>query len=75
MPTTLRASLAAITPTARANLAGQQQGVNLASLLAQLDTHAGEMQILLKQIIALHPTGGGDASNLTTLQSLLTSLA
>jgi hypothetical protein len=72
--TTIRQNLAAVTLTANAKAVGEAAGVNLASLQTQLDSHLVEAAILLKQIIALHPSGGGDAANLTALQNLLVSL-
>ncbi|WOJ89852.1 hypothetical protein RZS28_00615 [Methylocapsa polymorpha] len=72
--TTVRQNLAAVTLTANAKSAGQAAGVNLASLQAQLDEHLVEAAVLLKQIIALHPSSGGDATNYTALQNLLAAI-
>jgi hypothetical protein len=61
--TTLRQQNAAITLTTTAKAAGQAAGVTLAGLQTQLDEHLAEAGILLKQIIAIHPSSGGDATN------------
>jgi hypothetical protein len=72
--TTLTQDVAAIvlTPTAIAN--GQAGGAQLPALMAQLQIHIGEKQRLLKEIIRLHPSGGGDAANLAALNAILAKL-
>jgi hypothetical protein len=72
--TTLRQQNAAITLTTTAKAAGQSAGVNLAGLQTQLDEHLAEAAILLKQIIAIHPSSGGDATNYSALQSILATI-
>lgn len=66
----------AITLTSNAKALGQAAGTNLASLMVQAQQHASELEVLLKQIIAIHPTtGGADATNLTALNAILAELA
>ena len=72
---TAHTDLAAITPTANAKGVAQAAGVNLPQLMALADTHINELRILLKQIIALHPSSGGDAANYAALQAVLAELA
>jgi hypothetical protein len=72
--TTLRQQNTAITLTTTAKAAGQAAGVSLAVLQTQLDQHLAEAAILLKQIIAIHPSSGGDATNYAALQAILTTL-
>jgi hypothetical protein len=45
----------------------------LAGATAQL--RVTELQILLKQIVAHHPSGGGDAANYAALNAVLAELA
>jgi CO dehydrogenase/acetyl-CoA synthase gamma subunit (corrinoid Fe-S protein) len=52
---TFKTDLAACAPTATAKLALQARGTNITTLMQALQQHASEMQILLKQIIAMHP--------------------
>lgn len=70
---TIKAEVVAITPTANAQAVVQAKGANIAGLMLLLQQHAIEMQILIKQVIALHPTGG-DAANLTALNNILSEL-
>ena len=72
--TTLRQQNAAITLTSTAKAAGQAAGVTLAGLQTQLDEHLAEAATLLKQIIAIHPSSGGDATNYSALQSILATI-
>ncbi|MDX6558174.1 MAG: hypothetical protein QOF72_1223 [Blastocatellia bacterium] len=37
--------------------------------------HAVELQAILKQIVAVHPSGGGDASNYAALNTVIGELA
>jgi hypothetical protein len=71
---TTRSDIAAIVPTANARAVVMAKGFNLDSLLLQLQQQTVEMQITLKQVIALHPSGGGDAANVTALNAVLTAL-
>lgn len=65
----------AITPTANAKAVVAAKGQDMTGLMAQLQIKINETQVLAKQIIALHPTGGGDAANLTALNTILGELA
>jgi hypothetical protein len=66
--------VAAIVPTANAKSVVQAKGVQINDLMQLLQQHAIEMQAIVKQVISLHPTGGGDAANLTALQAVLAEL-
>lgn len=50
-------------------------GASLPQLMALVDQHITDLKILLKQIVALHPSTGGDASNYSALQAVLAKLA
>jgi hypothetical protein len=52
---TVKADITSLTPTPVAIAAFQAAGQNLNALLGTLKQQAGEMQILLKQLIKLHP--------------------
>lgn len=67
--------LKAIALTANANKVGSAKGANLAALVAQAQLQITELVILLKQIVALHPSGGGDATNYAALNTILAELA
>jgi hypothetical protein len=67
--------LKAITMTANAKNTVSAKGADLASLVNTAQQHIIELQAVLKQIIALHPTGGGDAANLSALNAVLAQLA
>jgi hypothetical protein len=71
---TIKAETVAIVPTANAAAVVQAKGANINGLMQLLQGHAVDMQTLVKQIIALHPSGGGDAANLTALSAILTEL-
>lgn len=72
---TAHSDLAAISLTANAQAKAQAAGVNLPALVAQAQAHIADLQILLKQIVAFHPTTGGDASNYSALLAVLAELA
>lgn len=65
----------AITPTANAKAVASAKGADINGLMAQIQRHAGELLVIVKQAIAVHPSGGGDAANLTALNALLTELS
>lgn len=65
----------AITPTANAKAVVAAKGQDITGLMLQLQIKIAETQVLVKQIIALHPTGGGDAANLSSLNTILGELA
>jgi hypothetical protein len=71
---TVLANTKSITPTAKAKSVVQTHGAQLGDLLTLFQQHASEVQILLKLIIALHPSTGGDAANYAALSSLLAEL-
>jgi hypothetical protein len=71
---TLKTDLAAITPTTTARQAFKNAGTDLDQMIAEANAHAADLQTLLKQIIAFHPTAGGDSANHTALVSLLAEL-
>ena len=55
--------------------AGHVCGVNLPGLAALAHQHIAELEIVLKQIIKIHPTSGGDAANLAALNAAMAELA
>jgi hypothetical protein len=71
---TVRAETAAIVPTANAKAVVSAKGADISGLMGLLQQHAVEMQILIKEIIKVHPSGGGDAANLTALNAILSEL-
>jgi hypothetical protein len=46
----------------------------LQSLVAMAQQHITELEIVLKQIIAIHPSTGGDAANYSALNAVLAEL-
>ena len=72
---TVKTEAAAIVPTANAKAVVQAKGANISDLMQLLQQSAIDMQALVKQIIALHPSGGGDAANLTALNAILNRVA
>jgi hypothetical protein len=71
---TLKADLSAITPTTTARQAFKNAGTDLDQMIAEANTHAADLQALLRQIIAFHPSSSGDSSNHAALVSLLGEL-
>ena len=55
--------LKAISLTSTAKNAASAKGVDLPALVAQAQLHITELQTVLKQIVALHPSGGGDVES------------
>jgi hypothetical protein len=51
------------------------KGADLTFLITNAKQHIIELQAKLRQIIAHHPTGGGDAANVTALNGVLAQLA
>lgn len=72
---TVKTDLNAITPTANAKSVVFGKAQDIASLTALVKQHTDELKVVLAQLIALHPSGGGDASNLSALQAVLAQLA
>jgi hypothetical protein len=52
---TFKTDLAACVPTAAAKASFMARGHNISQLIQNLQQHAAEMQILLKQVVGLHP--------------------
>ncbi|WP_316205436.1 hypothetical protein [Bradyrhizobium sp. SZCCHNS3004] len=50
------------------------KGANLDGLISLAQQHTIELQAVLKQIIAHHPSGGGDAANYAALSAVLAQL-
>jgi hypothetical protein len=71
---TVLAELNAITLTANAKAVGQSKACNMDSLMVQAKLTAAELQKIVKQVIAHHPVGGGDAANLAALNAVLAQL-
>lgn len=71
---TVRTELNAVTPTANAKsvLAGKAQDTT--TLMAMVKQHTDELRVILAQLISLHPSGGGDAANLSALNTILAEL-
>ena len=65
----------AVAPTANAKVVVAAKGADITALMAQAQIKAAELQVIVKQIIAVHPSGGGDAANMTALNNILTALA
>ena len=65
----------AVTPTANAKAVVSAKGADINALMAIAQIKAAELQVIVKQIIAVHPSGGGDAANLTALNNILVELA
>jgi hypothetical protein len=65
----------AIAPTANAKSVVAAKGADVNGLMLLVQQHCAELLALVKQTIALHPSGGGDAANLTALNALLTELS
>jgi hypothetical protein len=72
---TVLADLTAIAPTANAKNVVSAKGTDLTFLIGNAKQDIVELQAKLKQIIAHHPTSGGDAANLTALNAVLAQLA
>jgi hypothetical protein len=71
---TALADLKAITLTATAKAAVSAKGADLAALVTLAQRQVIELEITLKQIVALHPSSGPDASNYTALNAVLAEL-
>jgi hypothetical protein len=67
--------LKAISLTTTAKKAGAVKGVDLGVLVTQAQLQITELETTLKQIVAFHPSGGGDASNYSALNAVLAELA
>jgi hypothetical protein len=67
--------LTAISLTATAKAAASAKGEDLSALVTLAETHITELSALLKQIVAIHPSTGGDATNYAALNAILGELA
>jgi hypothetical protein len=75
MSGTCLTDLNAITLTASAKAAASVKGVDIAALVALAKTHTIELASLLRAIVSVHPTSGGDATNLASLNTIISELA
>jgi hypothetical protein len=75
MAGTALTDLGAITLTSTAKAAASAKGVNIVDLMALVKSHATEMTLLLKQIVAVHPSTGADATNYASLNTIIAELA
>jgi hypothetical protein len=74
-PMTIKAELSAIEPTEAARQAFKEFGSDLDVLLTQVQGHVTDLQRIVKQVIAFHPTSSdADASNYAALQDVLDQL-
>jgi predicted nuclease with TOPRIM domain len=72
---TVLADLTAITPTANAKSVVSAKGADLVFLITNAKQDIVELQAKLRQIVAHHLTGGGDAANLSALNAVLAQVA
>ena len=75
MSGTALTDLNAISLTSTAKAAVSAKGVDLNALVVLAKSHATELSALLKQIVALHPSTGGDAANYAQLNTIIGELA
>jgi hypothetical protein len=75
MSGTVVTDLNAISLTSSAKAAASIKGVDLSSVIALAKSHAIELKALLQQILNVHPSTGGDASNYAALQTIISELA
>jgi hypothetical protein len=72
---TVMTDLNAIALTATAKSAVSAKGADIGNLVANAKTHVIELQFVLKQIVAHHPSSGPDAANYAALQTIIAELA
>jgi hypothetical protein len=72
---TVMTELNALSLTANAKAVVSAKGADINSLLGQAKLATGELQKILKQIQTHHPSGGGDAANLTAIGVVIAELA
>lgn len=72
---TVLTDLKAISLTASAKAAVSAKGADLPALVTQAQLHVIELQTILKQIVAVHPSGGVDAANYAALNAVIAELA
>jgi hypothetical protein len=71
---TVKAELVAVAPTANAKTLASAKALDFVSLQNLVKQHVDELKVVLAQLIAMHPSGGGDAANLAALQAVLAEL-
>jgi hypothetical protein len=67
--------LTAISLTANAKSVVSAKGADLGALITLAKEHTTELTTVLKQIVAVHPSGGGDAANYAALNTIIGELA
>jgi len=67
--------LTAISFTAAAKAVASAKGEDLIVLVTLAESHITELSALLKQIVAIHPSTGGDAANYAALNAIVAELA
>jgi hypothetical protein len=75
MAGTCLTDLKALSLTANAKSVVAAKGTDLPGLIVQAERLTGELTVILKQIVALHPTTGGDATNSASLTAIIAELA
>jgi hypothetical protein len=75
MSGTCLTDLNAISLTASAKAAASAKGVDIAALVALAKSHTIELTALLKAIVAVHPSSGGDSTNYASLNTIISELA
>lgn len=68
---TVLTELNALTMTANAKAVVSSKGADVNALLAQAKQSISEHRAVMKQLISMHPSGGGDAANLAALNTIL----
>ena len=69
----IKTDLTALALTANAKSIGQVKGADLQGLINEALVMNNDLAVLLKLIVAIHPSGGGDAANFTTLNNAITN--
>jgi hypothetical protein len=72
---TVLTELNAISLTGTAAAAAQARGVNLGALASLAKTHTIELKTALTNVLAVHPSSGGDSTNYSALQTIIAELA
>jgi hypothetical protein len=67
----IKTDLGAIVVTATAQAAAEAKGCDMRMLIAAALQETTDLTRLLKQIVSFHPSGGGDATNYTTLSNAI----
>ena len=69
----IRTDLTALALTANAKAIGEVRGADLQGLINQALTETNDLTRLLKVIVAIHPSSGGDTANFNTLNNAITN--